>query len=92
MTTETIFCQKLQKDGVKLSFAPYPGELGQKIVENISQEAWQMWLNHQVILINEYRLDLMDSEARKFLQAEMVKFLFEGKDEKPEQFVEVGSK
>lgn len=84
---EMIFCQKLQKEAPKMAFAPYPGELGKKILANISQEAWRMWLDHQTILINEYRLNLMDAEARKFLQNEMVKFLFEGKDEKPDQFV-----
>ncbi|MCF6765648.1 oxidative damage protection protein [Thiotrichales bacterium 19S3-7] len=89
--TNKIFCQKLQKESLKMAFAPYPGDLGKRILENISQEAWQMWLNHQTILINEYRLNLMDAQSRKFLEGEMVKFLFEGKDDKPEQFVAVDS-
>lgn len=85
--TEIIFCKKLQKKAQALSFMPYPGELGKKIKAEISQEGWRMWLDHQTILINEYRLNLMDASARKFLQEEMVKFLFEGKEEKPDQFV-----
>ncbi|MCF6776412.1 oxidative damage protection protein [Thiotrichales bacterium 19X7-9] len=89
--TTMIFCQKLQKEAPKMTFAPYPGDLGKRILENISQDAWRMWLDHQTILINEYRLNLMDTQSRKFLEEEMVKFLFEGKDEKPQQFVAVDS-
>jgi Fe-S cluster biosynthesis and repair protein YggX len=63
-----------------LDFAPFPGELGQKVYENISKEAWKQWLNQQTILINEYRLSSLDPKARSFLQEEMQKFLFENQD------------
>jgi Fe-S cluster biosynthesis and repair protein YggX len=53
-----------------------PGELGQKIYKQISAEAWQLWLNHQTMLINENRLSMIDSKARQFLYAELEKFLF----------------
>lgn len=73
----TIFCQKLQQDAPSLERPPYPGELGQKIFDNISKDAWQMWLNQQTILINEYRLNPLDVESRQFLEQEMQKFLFD---------------
>lgn len=73
-----VYCQKLQKEGAPVAFAPVPGELGQKIQANICQEAWQLWLKHQTMLINEKHLSLADPEARKYLTGEMEKFLFGG--------------
>lgn len=81
-----IYCVKMKKEGMQLPFQPMPGEIGKKIHANICQEAWEKWLGHQTILINEYRLNLLDPEAKKFLQNELQKFLFEDKEEKPEQF------
>lgn len=71
-----IFCEKLKKEAEGLDRPPYPGTLGIKIYEKISKEAWQQWVNHQTMLINEYRLNMLDQEARKFLAAEMEKFFF----------------
>ena len=82
-----IYCQKLKKQAEPLSRPPVPGELGQKLLNNISQEAWELWLNHQTMLINEYRLSLLDPEAKKFLRTEMQKFLFEDNAEKPAGYV-----
>lgn len=82
--SKTVFCQKLQKDLPALPQPPYPGELGERIQASISQEAWQQWLGQQTMLINEYRLNLLDPEARQFLQTEMEKFLFgEGSEPPP---------
>lgn len=67
---------------------PYPGELGKKIFEQISTEAWQMWLIHQTMLINEYRLSMLDPKAREFLAQEMEKFLFGTGSEKPSGYIE----
>jgi len=75
--SKTIHCQKLNKDAPALEHAPYPGELGQKILENISKEAWDLWIGQQTILINEYRLNLSEPKSRDFLATEMKKFLFE---------------
>ncbi len=72
----TIFCKKLKKEAEALDFSPMPGALGEKIMNEISKEAWQMWIGQQTILINEYRLVLTDSKARQFLREEMEKFLF----------------
>lgn len=71
-----VFCQKLNKEAPGLESRPYPGELGERIFANISQEAWQQWLRHQTLLINEHRLSLADPQARKFLATEMAAFLF----------------
>ncbi len=84
--TRMVFCKKLDKELVGLDKPPYPGEIGQKIFENISAEAWAAWLSHQTMLINEYRLNLTDQSSRKFLTDEMEKFLFGGGSEKPSGF------
>lgn len=84
MTERTVFCQKLQKSAPGLNHVPYPGPLGQRIYESISQEAWQLWLKQQTILINENRLNLLEPKAQDFLVAEMEKFLF-GESNAPEQ-------
>ncbi len=79
----TLHCQKLNKQADALDFAPMPGEMGQRILKSISKPAWQMWLSHQTMLINEYRLNLLDAQARTFLKGEMEKFLFGEGSEKP---------
>ena len=71
-----VQCVKLKQELEGLDHPPFPGPLGQKIYENVSKEAWKQWLQHQTILINEYRLSSLDPKARKFLQEEMEKFLF----------------
>lgn len=81
--TRTVQCIKLNKQADGLDFAPYPGEMGQKIFNSISKEAWQLWLKHQTMLINEYRLNMLEPQAREFLRAEMEKFLFGEGSEKP---------
>lgn len=81
--TNMIHCKKLNKEAEALDFAPYPGELGQKILKNISKEAWQQWLAHQTMLINENRLNMLDPESRKFLAEEMKNFLFGQGSAKP---------
>lgn len=79
----TIHCVKLNKMAPGLESPPYPGELGQKIYETISSEAWALWLNHQTMLINEYRLSMVDPKARQFIKQEMAKFLFGEGSQKP---------
>lgn len=85
----TVFCKKYNQELDAIPFQPLPGELGKKIQTEISNKAWQAWLSHQTILINEYRLNLMDPKAKEFLQQEMHKFLFENQEKKPEQFSEI---
>ena len=74
--SRTVNCIKLGTQAEGLDFPPVPGELGLKILENVSAQAWQGWLQHQTILINEYRLNLRDSEARKFLMKELENYFF----------------
>jgi len=71
-----VQCVKLGKEAEGLDMAPYPGELGQRIFDNISKEAWQAWMGQQTILINENRLSVIDPEHRALIEAEMKKFLF----------------
>ena len=82
-----VQCSKLGIEGVGLDFAPYPGELGQRIYDNICKQAWESWVGHQTMLINEYRLTPVDPKARKFLEEEMEKFLFGGGSDVPKEFV-----
>tara|TARA_R110002124_G_scaffold195516_1_gene362526 strand:+ start:334 stop:609 length:276 start_codon:yes stop_codon:yes gene_type:complete len=74
--SKLVNCKKLNESLEKLDRIPYPGELGQKIYDNISKKAWKMWLAHQTMLINEYRLNVIEPESRKFLENEMEKFFF----------------
>lgn len=84
----TVHCIKLKRDAPGLQHVPYPGELGQRIYDNVSEEAWREWLKHQTMLINEYRLTPADPKARKFLEQEMEKYFFGEGSEKPGDYVE----
>ena len=83
-----VHCVKLDKEAEGLNAVTYPGELGKRIYEQVSQEAWQMWLGHQTMLINEYRLTPIEPKSREFLEEEMEKFFFGGGSEKPKEFVD----
>ena len=85
--TDTVHCVKLDKEAEALERAPYPGELGQRILANVSKEAWQLWLQHQTMLINEYRLVPIEPKARAFLEGEMEKFFFGEGSHAPDGFV-----
>ncbi len=74
--SRTVFCIKLNQHAEGLDFAPYPGELGTKIYQQVSKEAWQQWLAKQIMLINEYRLNLAEATAREFLAKEMEQHFF----------------
>ncbi len=79
---KTVKCIKLGGDREAMDFPPFPGELGQKIFENVSKEAWKMWLEQQKMLVNENRLNLADADARKYLKAQTEKYFFgEGADQ-----------
>ncbi|NND45049.1 MAG: oxidative damage protection protein [Xanthomonadales bacterium] len=85
--SKTVHCKLLDKELPALTFQPYPGDLGKRIVAEISAEGWQQWLSHQTMLINEHRLSPINPEHRKFLEGEMEKFLFGGGSEKPAGYV-----
>jgi Fe-S cluster biosynthesis and repair protein YggX len=71
-----VQCIKLGKEAEGLDFPPYPGELGKRIWENVSKEAWAAWLRHQTMLVNENRLNLADARARQYLARQMEKHFF----------------
>ena len=73
-----IQCIKLGREAEGLDFPPYPGELGKRIYESVSKEAWAGWQRHQTMLINENRLNLADSKARKYLAEQMEKHFLGG--------------
>jgi Fe-S cluster biosynthesis and repair protein YggX len=82
-----VNCVLLGTEAEGLDYAPYPGELGQRIYDNVSRQAWQQWLAHQTMLINEYRLTPIEPKARKFLEEEMEKFFFGEGSTRPEGYV-----
>jgi len=87
MTERMVKCLLLNEELPGLAFQTYPGELGKRIYDNISMEAWQKWLKHQTILINEHRLSPIEPAHRKFLEEEMEKFFFGEGSAVPDAFV-----
>lgn len=73
--SRTIMCRRLKQELPGLEKPPFPGPKGQDIFDNVSQQAWQEWMEHQTRLINEKHLNMMDMTDRKYLQEQMDKFL-----------------
>ena len=71
-----VKCVKLGIEAEGLDRPTFPGELGKRIYENVSKEAWAQWVRHQTMLVNENRLNLADPQARKYLQEQMEKHFF----------------
>lgn len=72
-----VQCIKLNQQLEALDRAPYPGELGQQILANVSKQGWQIWLDHQTMLINENNLNLLDEKSQTYLKGQMQKFFFD---------------
>lgn len=85
--SRTVQCVLLGREAEGLDRAPYPGDLGQRIYEQVSKEAWQRWLGHQTMLINEYRLVVIEPDARKFLREQMEQYFFGEGVAAPEGYV-----
>jgi len=83
----TVHCVYLGREAEGLDRPPYPGELGQRIYNNVSKEAWQEWLQRQTMLVNEMRLNLMDPKAQEYLKQQMELFFFGEGAEMPEGYV-----
>lgn len=81
-----VQCAVLKREAPGLDRVPYPGELGRRIFEGVSKEAWTRWVGHQTMLINEYRLSPIEPKARAFLEGEMEKFFFGAGAAPPEGF------
>jgi Fe-S cluster biosynthesis and repair protein YggX len=90
--TRMVKCVKLGKEAEGLDYQTYPGDLGKKVFDNVSKEAWQLWLGHQTMLMNEYRLSPIDPKARKFLEGEMEKYFFGEGSQLPTGYVPPSSK
>ena len=82
-----VHCIKLGREAEGLALPPYPGELGKRIYQHVSKEAWQLWLKHQTMLINENRISAIDPKARQFLETELEKFFFGEGSAPPEGYV-----
>lgn len=82
-----VFCIKLQREAEGLDLPPYPGELGKKLYESVSKEAWQDWIRHQTMLVNENRLSLADARARKYLATQMEQYFFGAGADRPAGYV-----
>lgn len=87
-----VDCVVLGRPAEGLDYVPYPGPLGQRIYAQVSKEGWQRWVDHQTMLINEYRLTPIEPKARQLLVAEMEKFLFGSGAAKPKEFVDPGTR
>jgi Fe-S cluster biosynthesis and repair protein YggX len=85
--TRLVHCIKLHREAEGLARQPYPGELGKRIFEHVSKQAWADWLRHQTMLINENRLNPMDPKARKFLEEQMERYFFGEGAELPPDYV-----
>ncbi len=85
-----VNCVKLGKQAEGLDRPTYPGDLGKRIFDNVSKEAWQQWVQQQTILINEYRLSPIEPKARTFLEEQMEKFFFGDGGDTPSEFVPPG--
>jgi Fe-S cluster biosynthesis and repair protein YggX len=85
-----VMCKKLHRELPGLDRQPIPGELGKRIYENISAEAWDLWQEQSRLLINHYGLNLADPDARQLMRKQMEEFLFEDEDEKPEGWAPEG--
>ena len=83
----TVQCAHLKKEGDGLDFQLYPGEIGKRIFDNVSREAFALWQKKQTMLINENKLNMMNETDRKFLEEKMVAFLFEGVEPTIEGYV-----
>ena len=82
-----VNCVYLKKEAEGLAFPPYPGELGKRIYDNVSKEAFELWKKHQTMLVNENRLNLADQRARQYLARQMERFFFGDGAETPAGYV-----
>jgi Fe-S cluster biosynthesis and repair protein YggX len=85
--SRTVQCVYLKREAEGLDFPVYPGELGKRIYDNVSKEAFEAWKKHQTMLVNENRLNLADARARQYLARQMESFFFGGGAEQPAGYV-----
>ena len=83
----TVQCVYLKREAEGLDFSVYPGDLGKRIYDNVSKEAFEAWKKHQTMLVNENRLNLADARSRQYLARQMESFFFGGGVEQPAGYV-----
>jgi Fe-S cluster biosynthesis and repair protein YggX len=83
----TVQCVYLKREAEGLDFTVYPGDLGKRIYDNVSKEAFEAWKKHQTMLVNENRLNLADARSRQYLARQMESFFFGGGAEQPAGYV-----
>ena len=81
-----IHCVKLGREAEALEKPPFKGDLGQKVFDSISKDAWKMWLEHSKMLINEYRLDLTSEHGQKVWMTELERYFFGEGSQLPPEF------
>jgi len=82
-----VHCIKLGREAEGLDHPPYPGELGKRIYDNVSKEAWAMWINHSKMLLNEFRLNPLDPNSLKIMEEQMEQYFFGEGAKLPEGYV-----
>jgi len=85
--THIVHCVKFDKDMPGLERVPWKGELGKRVYDNVSQEAWKMWIEHSKMLMNEYRLNPLDPQSQKTMEEQMEQFFFGVGAKLPEGYV-----
>ena len=85
--SRTVHCIKLGREAEGLDRNPWPGEVGQKVYDNVSKEAWAEWLKHQTMLINENQLSPLDPKTREYITGQMEKYFFGEGADKPEGYI-----
>lgn len=85
--TRMVQCIHLKREAPGLDYPPYPGELGKRIFDNVSKEAFEQWKRHQTMLVNENRLNLADARARQYLARQMEQFFFGAGADQPAGYV-----
>ena len=86
-TVRMVKCVKLGRELPGLDRAPWKGEIGKRVYENVSKEAWAMWVNHSKMLLNEFRLNPLDPNAQKIMEEQMEQFFFGDGSKLPEGYV-----
>lgn len=86
-----VQCAKLKKEAEGLDRPPYPNELGKRIFESVSKEAWKQWVAHSTMLVNEYRIDVSSRSGTEMLLKQAEQFFFGDGGDKPEGYVPEGS-
>ncbi|HEX2732829.1 MAG TPA: oxidative damage protection protein [Polyangiaceae bacterium] len=88
--SRTVHCIKLNQELPGLPKPPFKGDLGQRVFDKVSEQAWRQWLEHSKMLINEYRLDLVSEHGQRIWMTELEKYFFGEGSALPAEFVEKG--